>query len=191
MRRWLFTVLSALSLSLSLLLLVATVTFWVRSTRSGDILDGRIADSDFWISSVDGAIHLSQVTGWSQPSRHNPGPRKLFWQWQGSRRDDHVPATDAPRRRAGGFEYTTGTYPYSKDYGFKAGSQWYRYIIVPYWSLTCAFALLPALAAGTWWRRLRRRRSTRRGMCPACGYDLRATPGRCPECGTVPAGKQA
>ena len=55
-------------------------------------------------------------------------------------------------------------------------------LIVPYWMLLVTAIALPAYRLAHWFAR-----SRLVGMCPVCGYDLRATPDRCPECGHVPA----
>jgi hypothetical protein len=50
-----------------------------------------------------------------------------------------------------------------------------------------AFAFLPACwVTSRIPAILQRRERIRRGLCPSCGYDLRASPDRCPECGTIP-----
>jgi hypothetical protein len=55
-------------------------------------------------------------------------------------------------------------------------------IFVPHWALAVLFGLLPAVPLV---RALRRRQRVRQGRCPSCGYDLRGSPNRCPECGTA------
>lgn len=52
---------------------------------------------------------------------------------------------------------------------------------VPHWQLLAATAAPPALWLALAIRRRRKRKGA--GHCRWCGYDLRATPGRCPECG--------
>ena len=59
-----------------------------------------------------------------------------------------------------------------------------RIIHIPHWFAALVFAIFPAIRL----RSIRRTRRLKRvGLCERCGYDLRATPDRCPECGAVPA----
>jgi hypothetical protein len=58
----------------------------------------------------------------------------------------------------------------------------YSVVVVP-----AAYVALPTAALPVLWlcAKLRARTRRRGGLCARCGYDLRATPGRCPECGTI------
>jgi hypothetical protein len=58
----------------------------------------------------------------------------------------------------------------------------YRRYSIPFWFLLLVTSILPALQ---WRNSVRRRYRRATGLCPACGYDLRATPDRCPECGRM------
>ena len=52
-------------------------------------------------------------------------------------------------------------------------------IVAPHWFGVLLFGTFPAIY-------LIRRKKRMPGTCKTCGYDLRATPERCPECGAVP-----
>lgn len=67
--------------------------------------------------------------------------------------------------------------------GNSSGPHPYWGVTVPAWFAVLALSLLPALWVRSHGHRRTDVRRKANGCCRTCGYDLRATPNRCPECG--------
>jgi hypothetical protein len=160
--RHLFTLCSAVSL----VLCVAIVVMWVRSAWRCD-----------YISRVEPTASTWFVLGWDS------NRSRMGFNW-GS-----VPANPASGSHVTWFcvskpaiaLYVTGWQRYGWEYAATVNGQHViRYLAVhDGWLAMLTFAL-PAARFLSWWRRHCRVRANR---CAKCGYDLRASPDRCPECG--------
>ena len=78
------------------------------------------------------------------------------------------------------FEFKPINFDLARDIGhshiYEKGGQ----IYFPLWVPVVLFGLFPGIL---FFRRRRERKRSIVGFCAVCGYDLRATPDRCPECG--------
>jgi hypothetical protein len=182
MKRRLLNLLTALSL----LLCVAAVALWVRSYwRFDDVVYvGHFRVNNF--CSYRGRF-FAQL-GWSRTDvRARSAPPYNAGGWFRDSRDIRrvagYPAAQRSRGwRLGGFDARRHFSETVDAAGRPDRGE--DVMIVPYW-----FLCMVALAAPLQWARRHRpwRSRLKAGLCPTCGYDLRATPGRCPECGAKAA----
>jgi hypothetical protein len=173
MRRKLFT----LAAGVSAVLCAAVCVLWVRSYSAYDsvtrIRSMRWTQADSW----RGLVVVSGVDDRNEPLSV---PDSLQHHTSAEPKSPYFEAVADARWRFAGFAVQPPTTVH-------AGVQFTRWLVAaPYWSVAALLAIGPIvkLLGSAMLRRARRRRHA--GLCPACGYDLRATPDLCPECGAVP-----
>jgi hypothetical protein len=150
---------------LSLILFVAMVVLWVRSYREpSDRVVLKPEPDERAIFARSGTLYLIAEDNW-------PDIDDLTW------------GTEYERTALGFGTSGHITRRWKLDPGIVT-SGYLRRWHMPLWSACLVFALLPSVRLS---RTLLRNRRPRPGLCQKCGYDLRATPERCPECGTIPA----
>jgi hypothetical protein len=194
--RRLFRILTRVVIALSFALFLAVVVLWVQSQFSRDF----VAREQVWpipagfrgevvaIGSGYGRVWWRRTT-WQTSG----GPEWLWPPEKGSlSRSPGIPfwiTGSGHRISTNWFAGAGPDFEWAVDTnGYDGRSFYWRTLTVPYWALTAGLGLMP----GAWlaravrnWRR--RRRVARAGRCAGCGYDLRATPDRCPECGRMPS----
>ncbi len=76
---------------------------------------------------------------------------------------------------------TEGIFSTPWSFRFMDGGGYYFGLVVPLWLPTLMFGIACSCAYMPLYRRRKRKKL---GLCLKCGYDLRASKERCPECGT-------
>jgi hypothetical protein len=147
--------------ALSLLLCVAAVVLWARSGRGGDCFSrGKVLTSG-----SDGVrISVCQAR-WTRGRIRLLGGDVFYYP---------NPAAAPVAGRSAHWDWARLGPGDSCCWDDSGG------VALPAWLPAAIFAA-PVLARVPGFALRRRRR--RSGQCLRCGYDLRATPGRCPECG--------
>ena len=168
MRRF-FTLLA----TLSLVMCVATCAMWVRSYWVADV--ALMPKAEWWRRyTIDSDLGLVIVsTEILRPPSDPP-------YWHRYPLDESI--TKRLRALRAGEIPWTGFAVHSNGV---AGQM--EMFSAPYWFFVLLMACLPAVWAYQRWA-IGNRRAV--AICPYCGYDLRAMPDRCPECGKVPARKK-
>lgn len=174
--------------ALSLVVLVGTAALWVRSYWHVDVVGRRgRPTAGHWQRrghAMSGVGSLS--VEWSL-GQVEPGPSRAPAGWG----YESWPVRPGWTGRSWhGFAYDVESWdnsPVASDGRAMPVRMVYLHrVVVPHW-----FVLLSAATPVALWLRhsARRRRADsrlRQNLCPACGYDLRASAGRCPECGAEP-----
>jgi hypothetical protein len=145
---------------LSSTLFVAILVLWFRSHRGPDYVH-YVSENQWSLSLISGhgTLDVLYLAHWPQEPEFRRG-----------RYDPYVYYGTRYGKRFVGF----GT-----DVSPSGG----RYVNIPHWFLAAV-----SLFFAAWTVRIaRRRRRFPPGHCARCGYDLRASPERCPECGATPA----
>jgi hypothetical protein len=172
----------------SLALCAAMMVLLVRSYGRSDAITHRTAAASCNLWTERGSLTLqrtsSPLTEWEA----------VGWGWSSTPTAPPSPAWPDPGVRIGmrvaGFElYVSdgGTVSLGANNIFGstpvlAGTPPRVRVAVPLWLGAVVFAL-PAIVVTVRRARCRRRRALHN--CTNCGYDMRATPDRCPECGSV------
>jgi hypothetical protein len=168
LRPWLFNIAAAASL----LLCVLAVALWLGSYWLQPTLIWTEPLRLFGVGVSRGSFFLDDGRQGPGDSGRFTGPAGAAFVFVRSPAAFTTPNALTREWRGLGFEYLERSPPTT-----------FRRVLIPCWPLALAFAIAPAL----WYRRrgIARERSGEY-RCSTCGYDLRATPDRCPECGAAP-----